>query len=176
MEKMTGIILICMLGVVAGCQSEQAAPAPQAAPTPQTAAPAPRPPQIVLEATRVTPDNFQQAAAAKWTLQSMTLDGETLDVPEPQPTLLLEPDQTLSGQAFINRYFGSFRIGDNGRIRWPAPIGATRMAGNFNLLRREIQYLKALPLTEWMAVRDSRLILTSSDAQTRLLYAPAQNR
>lgn len=157
MKKLTAIVLILLAAALTGCQSAPQAAGPEATP-----------------GALVTPAGYGDITGTRWVLRSMTANGQTTQPTDPGIWLQFDDNYQVSGQATINRYFGAFRINDQGQIQWPAPLGYTRMAGNFNLLRQEIAYFKALPQTDRIRLDDSRLILANEPGTVELVYAPAE--
>lgn len=181
-KKYIFFVAIVAAGLLAGCQSPAPEQTPSQAPAPRETAivqpapqetPAPQPDEV--RGTLITADNLAQVTGQTWTLQSMTIGNRETQLTSPLPTLKLETDGAFAGQSFINRYFGSYQVDKQGRLQWPAPIGATRMAGPMDQLMKEIEYLKALPQTDRMTLDDdSRLVLRNETGAVRLVFAQAQ--
>ncbi len=67
-------------------------------------------------------------------------------------------------------YFGRATFGDDGRVEWTGPFGATRMSGPEPLANQEQAFLGALGRAGRALLRDGRLLLESEDAKTALEF------
>ena len=124
----------------------------------------------------ITSDTFKTIAGKQWVLQAMTVDGEVFELAGEKPFIQFNADENkVTGFASINRFFGSVKIDDNGRVQWPGPFGATRMAGPPQRMKQEDAFLKALPRTNRLSKAGQNLYAVSQDGKTSLVfYGPAE--
>jgi len=88
-------------------------------------------------------------------LRKLVVDGRDIDAAAFPISLRFGDNGRITGRSAVNRYFGTFELGENGAITWPnAALGMTRMAGPEPAMTLENQFSKALT------------------ASTRLLTAP----
>ncbi len=78
-----------------------------------------------------------------------------------------ETGDKFSGQAPVNRYFGSYVI--EGEAFTFGPAGSTMMAGPENLMKAEYEYLQFLPTVKTYKVDGKKLTL-SNEAQEELIF------
>jgi heat shock protein HslJ len=91
------------------------------------------------------------------------------------PTLKCEPTGRVSGNAGVNRYFGTFVMMNNGAIEWPsAHLGSTMMAGSPALMQQEQTYLNALTKTNHIATVGNILVLSNKDRSISISYSAAK--
>lgn len=90
-----------------------------------------------------------------------SLDGEyvMLEAPENAEITLMLDGTNFSGQAAINRYFGSFE--QNGSTISFKPAGSTMMAGPENLMRVESEYLQGLEKISSWQLENGKLVLSN---------------
>jgi heat shock protein HslJ len=111
----------------------------------------------------------------QWMLQKMTIDGKEYKLTDENPFIKFENDGKVSGFASINRFFGSIKIDNQGRVKWTAPFGSTRMAGPPELMEQENSFLNALQKTESFSIERIYLYIQTSDGQTELtFYVPVK--
>jgi len=107
-----------------------------------------------------------------WKLTKMVRDGK--DVPlvtNSKITANFHAAGRLAGMASVNRYFGSYKAGGDGRIEWAAPgFGATRMAGPPQLMQQEGWFLDALGKVSTARMEGTRLILANDDGSVELTF------
>ena len=121
--------------------------------------------------TMITAKNFETIAGMQWILQQMTIDGEAFELVGENPFIQFNADENkVTGFASLNRFFGSVKIDEKGRVQWPGPFGSTRMAGPQQQMKQEDAFLKALPRTEWLSTAGSNLYAVSDDGQTALVF------
>ncbi|MHC4554545.1 MAG: META domain-containing protein [Planctomycetota bacterium] len=107
----------------------------------------------------------------QWFLQQMTVDGEAFELAGEKPFIQFDADENkVTGFASLNRFFGSFKIDEAGRVQWPGPFGSTRMAGSPQQMEQEDAFLKALPRTERLSKAESNLYAVSEDGKTKLVF------
>jgi heat shock protein HslJ len=120
-------------------------------------------------------ENFHKIVGMQWILEKMTVNGESIDLVPEKPFIKFGEDQTIKGFASINRFFGSLQMDATGQVRWPTPLGSTRMAGPPELMNQENAFLKALPMTERFSQSGIRLYAVSADGSTELVfYVPVE--
>ena len=111
----------------------------------------------------------------QWILQKMTIDGKEYKLSEKKPFIKFENDGKVSGFASVNRFFGSTKIDNEGRITWTTPLGSTRMAGPPELMDQEKSFINALQTADELIVEKIHLYIQTSDAQTELaFYVPVK--
>ena len=150
MKKIFCIAALWGMMIVGGCQESQANKSSQ---------------------TTITAENFKTITGMQWILQQMTVNGETFKLVGENPFIEFNADENkVTGFASVNRFFGSVRIDEKGRVQWPGPFGSTRMAGPPEQMKQEDSFLKALPQTEQISTAGSNLYAISEDGQTRLVF------
>lgn len=78
-----------------------------------------------------------------------------------------ETEDKFSGQAPINRYFGSYTVeGENFTF---GTAGSTMMAGPQDLMKAEYEYLQFLPTVKTYKLDGKKLIM-SNDVQEELIF------
>ena len=121
--------------------------------------------------TIITAKNLETIAGMQWILQQMTIDGESFELVGKNPFIQFNSNENkIIGFASVNRFFGSVKIDEKGRVQWPGPFGSTRMAGPPQQMKQEDAFLKALPRTEWLSKAGSNLYAVSDDGQTTLVF------
>ena len=150
MKKSILLFLTLALLIVAGCQDSQEAQS---------------------NALSITSENFETIDGMQWILQQMTVDGEAFELAGENPFIQFDADENkVTGFASLNRFFGSVKIDEVGRVQWPGPFGSTRMAGSPQQMEQEDAFLKALPRTEWLSKAESNLHAVSEDGKTKLVF------
>jgi heat shock protein HslJ len=98
--------------------------------------------------------------------QVSSIDSEVLDAEEPAPTLILDPDGTVTGSTGVNRIRGAYEMAES--ILEIGPLASTRMAGSSDAMEVEHHFLAVL--SEPLAVRwdHATLVLESDEGQLRL--------
>jgi heat shock protein HslJ len=92
-----------------------------------------------------------------------------------RPTFNCEPDGRISGNAGVNRYFGTFVIMNNGAIEWPSShVASTKMAGPAELMQQESAYLTALTKTNHIALAGNKLVLSNKDRAISISFTDLQ--
>jgi ABC-type Na+ transport system ATPase subunit NatA/heat shock protein HslJ len=125
--------------------------------------------------TPITAENFQTIAGMQWTLQQMTLKGKEYPLVGEKPFIQFVDDSKVNGFASINRFFGSFKVDEDGHVSWPGPFGSTRMAGPQDLMDQEDAFLKALPQTDRLSKDGMYLHASNEDEKIKLIfYVPVE--
>lgn len=102
-----------------------------------------------------------------WELTAM--DGQPVAA-GPAPTLAIDADGRVSGDAGCNRYFGSAEV-DGGTVTFSG-LGATRRAcADAARMAQEARFLEALGTTAaYRAAGSGRIVLLSADGRPRLAF------
>lgn len=120
--------------------------------------------------TPITAENFEKAVGTDWQLAEMTRDGKNAPLEKDAVvTLSFEKTGGIAGNASINRYFGSVKLGDGGALEW-SDLGTTRIAGPEGHMKQEAAYLDTLAKTTRMLLEDGKLILETADHSSRLVF------
>jgi heat shock protein HslJ len=90
---------------------------------------------------------------------------------KPALTLTLVSPERVAGFAGVNRYFGSYQIGAEGRVYWRTPgFGSTLMAGPKESMDLEQLFLQSMARTECLQLGGSNLRFETQDGGTRLEF------
>lgn len=120
---------------------------------------------------QIMPQQIRDIADVEWHLHSLKTDNRTIElIADTKNTFSCNENGKVAGVATINRYFGSFRFGEDGNIIWNKAFGMTRMAGPPNLMEQEAKFMQALPRTSRIYLEKEKLILTSADQSTVLEF------
>jgi heat shock protein HslJ len=124
----------------------------------------------------ITAKNFKTIAGAQWILQQMIIDGKAITLVGERPYIQFDANESkVTGFASVNRFFGSVKIDKAGRVQWPGPFGATRMAGSPEQMKQEDTFLKSLPKTNRLSTSGINLYAASEDGQIKLIfYVPVE--
>jgi heat shock protein HslJ len=121
--------------------------------------------------TLITAENFKTIAGMQWILQQMIIDGKAIALVGERPYIQFNADEKkVTGFASVNRFFGSVTVDKAGRVQWPGPFGATRMAGPPEQMKQEDTFLKKLPKTSQLSVSGINLYAASEDGQIKLIF------
>ena len=125
---------------------------------------------VLLSACGIAaPDADRRAALLDSAWELTAIDGRPLAA-GPAPTLAIDAEGRVSGDAGCNRYFGSAEIND-GAVAFSG-LGATKRAcAEAPRMAQETRFLEALG--EIAAYRDAgsgRLVLLSADGRPRLAF------
>lgn len=90
----------------------------------------------------IKPDTLERICGIIWVLEAMTVGQDPVPLEKEAPRVRFETDGKLGGSATVNRFFGSLRFDDRGRVLL-SPLGRTMMAGPEALMRQETLFLKA---------------------------------
>jgi len=123
------------------------------------------------DSTQITPQRIGDIAGIEWHLKSIKMDNKSITlIKDTQITFSCDGKGKAAGVASINRYFGSFRLREDGEIAWSKAFGMTRMAGPPELMAQETKFMQALPLTTRIYLKNEKLQLISTDQSTRLEF------
>jgi heat shock protein HslJ len=112
----------------------------------------------------ITPQQYENIDGVEWHLIEMTRDSDPVSLVENSKVTFSCSDKgQVAGVATINRYFGNFKLTEDGEIVWNKAFGMTRMAGPPELMKQETVYMDALIKTSRMYLREDNLILRSKD-------------
>ena len=101
----------------------------------------------------------------------MKIDNETIPlIEDTKNTFACDENGKVAGVASLNRYFGNFRLKEDGEIIWSKAFGMTRMAGPPELMAQEAKFMQALPQTLRMYLKKEKLLLISTDNSTVLEF------
>ena len=91
--------------------------------------------------------------------------------PDSPVTIAFDPSGKVSGNASVNRFTGTYRFDEDGRLRWPpAGFALTRMAGSPALMTQERAFLASLKRTSTYKVDGQQLVLQSPNASIVLTF------
>ena len=119
----------------------------------------------------ITAQNISSISEQAWGLESMTSDGQDYVLAGKMPTLKIAATGKITGFASLNMFFVSMEIDDSGNVKWPKPIGSTRMAGVENIMKQENAFLSTLPKTEKISLENGKLNFASNDGQSKLVFS-----
>ena len=109
----------------------------------------------------------------EWRLVKWVASGVDKTIaPDSPVTIAFDPSGKVSGNASVNRFTGTYRFDEDGRLRWP-PTGfaLTRMAGSPVLMSQERAFLTSLKRTSTYKVDGQQLVLQSPNASIVLTFA-----
>ncbi|MCG8636412.1 MAG: META domain-containing protein [Desulfobacterales bacterium] len=118
---------------------------------------------------RITEENIEKICGVQWIVKEMTTDGVTAELTSEPPFVQFETSGKLAGFASVNRFFGSFRIDDTGRIEL-SPTGATMMAGPEDQMAQEMAFLKTFQKVEGFYLDGIFLRGKFKDNECRLVF------
>ncbi|MEO8006525.1 MAG: META domain-containing protein [Betaproteobacteria bacterium] len=109
----------------------------------------------------------------EWRLVKWLSSGvEKTIAPDSPVTIAFDPSGKVSGNASVNRFTGTYRFDEDGRLRWPpAGFALTRMAGSPALMSQERAFLTSLKRTSTYKVDGQQLVLQSPNASIVLTFA-----
>ncbi len=115
-----------------------------------------------------------------WELVELDADRGLSALPSTNPvTLTLGPGvaQNVEGQSFINRYSGSLRLDETGRVVEVPRIAMTRMAGPSPLMELESEYFRRWQDAERIVRSGDDLLVYDSDGRVVIRFRrPTRNR
>jgi len=90
---------------------------------------------------------------------------------KPALTLTLVSPERVAGFAGVNRYFGAYWLGAEGRVYWRTPgFGSTMMAGPQESMVLEQLFLQSLARTECLQLNGGDLRFETQDGATQLEF------
>jgi heat shock protein HslJ len=113
----------------------------------------------------------QMLMIPRWFLRGLSVDGKKFDVPADQQntTLQFVPDGSINGTGGCNSFSGSFQAAQDGKMHFEK-VNSTLMACE-NGMDQESAYFSAMAKVEQFKIQEGKLILTSADGQTALIFA-----
>jgi heat shock protein HslJ len=110
----------------------------------------------------------------RWILDSMTIEGSTLELSDINPlTLEFSSDSSVGGSSGCNSYFGELTFKDGGAVT-PENFGSTEMACERGM-DIEAAFLTALSRVDQYDYSEFELILSADDGQTELTFQRIQS-
>jgi heat shock protein HslJ len=108
----------------------------------------------------------------EWRLVKWLSSGvEKTIAPDSPVTIAFDPSGKVSGNASVNRFSGTYRFDEDGRLRWPpSGFALTRMAGSPALMTQERAFLTSLKRTSTYKVDGQQLVLQSPNASIVLTF------
>ncbi|HEX7954842.1 MAG TPA: META domain-containing protein [Burkholderiales bacterium] len=108
----------------------------------------------------------------EWHLVRWLVNGmEKTLVPESSVTVAFDPSGKIAGNASVNRFAGTYRFDQDGRLEWPrAGFSVTRSAGPQPLMAQERTFLDSLRRTTQYRVDGQELVLESASGATVLVF------
>ena len=112
----------------------------------------------------------QRLMIPRWFLNDLTLDGQTVEIPADQQSITLQftPDGKANGKGGCNQFGASYTVSPDGKLSF-GPVMATKMACD-SLMIQENAYFNALAKVSLFKVESGKLILSSADGKTTLVY------
>lgn len=104
----------------------------------------------------------------RWFLQSMTVNGVEVALPDKHLTLQFEPDKNANGESACNGFFTTWEADYDGSLKF-GDIGATKMFCD-GMMETETAYFDALSQVTEFSRPEGELILSSADGQTKLVF------
>jgi heat shock protein HslJ len=119
---------------------------------------------------------LSEVCNTQWTLSALNTPAGTYSLTQSsRPTFVCESDGRISGNAGVNRYFGTCVMMNNGAIEWPSShIASTMMAGAAELMQQERAYLAALTKTNHIALLDNKLVLSNKDRAISISFTQSR--
>jgi heat shock protein HslJ len=116
------------------------------------------------------PASPQMLLIPRWFLNSLTLDGQVIDVTPDQQvvTIQFQEGGKANGTGSCNSFFADYGAGEDGHIKI-GPVGSTKMACDTGM-RQETAYFAALEKVERYEVADGQLRLFSADGKTEVVF------
>jgi heat shock protein HslJ len=152
---LTAVLVVTGLLMAGGCASQGG--------TGSGSGPGPHP---------LTPTEIRVYRDDEWWLTRMVENGAAVPlVAQSRVTLIFQGPDRVGGLASINRYFGDFTLGPEGRITWQGTFGMTRMAGPPGLMTQETRFLQLLGKTTRARIDGPRLILDDGGPSTILEFS-----
>ena len=110
----------------------------------------------------------QHLMIPRWFLQSLTVNGVEVPLPDKHLTLQFEPDKNANGDSACNGFFTTWEADYDGSLTF-GPIGATKMFCD-GVMETESAYFDALSRVTQFVRPEGKLILSSTDEQTTLVF------
>ncbi len=112
----------------------------------------------------------QRLMIPRWFLNSLTLDGQTIEIPADQQSITLQfaQDGNANGKGGCNEFGASYTASPDGKLSF-GPVMATKMACD-SLMVQENAYFNALAKVAQFKTEGGKLTLTSADGKTSLVY------
>lgn len=124
-----------------------------------------------IDGKMTTPQNFSDIAGTEWRLKQMTKDNKKIRlVKDSQITFACDENGSVAGKATLNRYSGSVKLQDDGKIIWSKAFIMTRMAGPPQLMEQEANFTQVLMQTSHIRLSDSKLVLMNNDRSNLLEF------
>jgi heat shock protein HslJ len=106
----------------------------------------------------------------RWFLNSLSLDGQAVDIPADQQSITLQfvPDGSANGKGGCNEFGTTYTAAADGKLSF-GPVMSTKMACD-SLMVQENAYFNALGKVTQFKTEGGRLTLSSADGKTTLVY------
>jgi heat shock protein HslJ len=116
------------------------------------------------------PADPQVLMIPRWFLNSLTLDGQKIEVmPDQQAvTIQFEGGGKANGTGSCNSFFADYGAGMDGSLKF-GPVGSTKMACDSGM-DQENAYFTALEKVERFEIVDGNLRLFSTDGKTEVVF------
>lgn len=155
----------------------QAEPAPQRIPSPtQTDPPAGGAVDPVAPPGATPPPAPSQSATGsrgvEWRLVTWIVGGQEKEILQNATiSVSFDPSGKIAGNASVNRFSGTYRFDEEGRLQWPrSGFVATRMGGPPALMAQERAFLESLRRTTRYKVEGQQLVLESQNSSVVLAF------
>lgn len=116
------------------------------------------------------PASPQKLLIPRWFLNSLTLDGQAIEVAPDQQvvTIQFQEGGKANGTGSCNSFFADYGAGEDGHIQF-GPVGSTKMACETGM-QQEMAYFTALEKVERYEVSGGQLRLFSADGKTEIVF------
>jgi heat shock protein HslJ len=111
----------------------------------------------------------QKLMIPRWFLSELTYNGAQVALGDAQITLQFTQDGQINGNAGCNDYFASYTTDSTGKMSF-SQAAATKMFCENNM-QQENAYLGALEQISQFKTEQGKLILSSSDGKTSLIFS-----
>ena len=116
----------------------------------------------------------QPPSGERWILESLTVDGSTIDLSDINPlTLEISTNSSVGGSSGCNSYFGELTFKGDSSVT-PGNFGSTEMACDRGM-DVEVAYLDALGRVDRYDYSKYVLTLSADDGQTELKFQLVQS-
>lgn len=123
----------------------------------------------------------ESVCSHQWLLEQLSVDGQEhrsgllwQKLWRDRPYFTCDKLGYVRGSAGSNPYLGRFELQDSGRYSWLQPPAISRISDVRDSSELEKSYLRALPQTDNMEVRDDSLIMRDDSGAVRLEFKRAE--
>ncbi len=118
----------------------------------------------------------QMLMIPRWFLSNLTLNGQQVAVEPGQQTTTIQfaAEGKANGKGGCNNFSTSYQAGPDGKLSF-SPVVSTKMACPDSMVK-ESAYFEALSKVQQFKIEDGKLILSSSDGKTSLVFVKPRNK